>query len=369
MRIEEPIRRILKSTKPVWDQPGVRPVVRNNFNRVLLCGTPAMGGDRYASDAGEKIVYWTCKSRMCPKCGRRMTLAWQREQLATLPEMPYKGVVFSMPKTHWEIFRENRHLLNDLPVLGAAVIKNWVKHRFGAELAILVVPHTFGRHMNFNTHLHVLVSGMGWNESKSEWVPITLPGRPLMKMWIYAVTTYLRAALKAGVLKSTKHQRALGSKFTAEYERKWWSVHVDEFTTKEHFLCYGGRYAKHPPVAQHRFFQLKKREVGFWTRDHKEKRVVATRYSPEEFVSLLADHVPDHYKHAIRNFGLLSPRSRGQRSAAIFAALGQKKPTRPARVSWSELSMQSFGVDPLLDSKGQRMEWVGTVAPTRSVAA
>jgi hypothetical protein len=79
--------------------------------------------------------------------------------------------------------------------------------------------------------------------------------------------------------------------------------------------------------------------------------------------------VPDHYKHTIRNFGLLSPRSRGQRSAAIFSALGQKKPTRPARVSWSELSMQTFGVDPLLDSKGQRMEWVGTVAPTRSVAA
>jgi hypothetical protein len=190
-----------------------------------------------------------------------------------------------------------------------------------------------------------------------------------MKMWIYALTTYLRAALNAGVLKSTNHQRALGSKFTAEYERKWWSVHVDEFTSKEHFLCYGGRYAKHPPVAQHRFFQLKKREVAFWTRDHKLKRVVATRYSPEEFVSLLADHVPDHYKHAIRNFGLLSPRSRGQRSAAIFAALGHKKPTRPARVRWPELSLQSFGVDPLLDSKGQRMEWVGTVAPARSVAA
>jgi hypothetical protein len=365
VRIEQPIRRILKWTKSTWDQPGVRPVVRKNFRKVLLCGTPAMGGDKYASGSDEKTVYWTCKSRMCPKCGRRMTLLWQREQMATLPEMQYAGVVFSMPSVLWEIFRQNRHLLNDLPTLGADVIKNWVKLQFGAEAAIMVVPHTFGRHMNFNTHLHVLISGLGWNESEAEWVPLELPGAALMPMWIYAVITYLRTALDAGVLKSELGNYAVKKLLTAQYERRWWSVHVDQFASKEHFLLYGGRYAKHPPVAQHRFFKLKKTEVAFRTRDHKVNCVVATTFKPEEFVRLLADHVPDHYRHVIRNFGLLSPRSKGQKDAAIFAMLGQKKQPRPAMVSWPDLSLESFGVDPLLDSKGRRMEWVSTVAPAR----
>jgi hypothetical protein len=97
--------------------------------------------------------------------------------------------------------------------------------------------------------------------------------------------------------------------------------------------------------------------------------MVATTYTPEELVKLLADHVPDRYKHAIRYFGLLSPRSKARTSAALFAILGQNKPPRPARVSWPQLSIQTFGVDPLIDRKGQRMEWTGKVAPSRDKAA
>jgi Putative transposase len=48
---------------------------------------------------------------------------------------------------------------------------------------------------------------------------------------------------------------------------------------------------------------------------------VLTEYSIEEFVTILAEHVPDRYRHAIRYYGLLAPSSKGRTSAALFVLL------------------------------------------------
>ena len=125
MPIRVPFQTILAQTQKVWGQCEFRTAARRNFKKMLQCGIPTRGGDRYASDFEERVVYHTCKLRMCPKCGRRMALPWQIEQMAALPDMPYAGIAFTMPDVLWPIFQQNRHLLHDLEVLGAQVIQNW----------------------------------------------------------------------------------------------------------------------------------------------------------------------------------------------------------------------------------------------------
>src|SRR2546430_8645593 len=39
---------------------------------------------------------------------------WQLEQDASLPDVPYAAIGFSMPDVLWPIFKQNRHLLHDL---------------------------------------------------------------------------------------------------------------------------------------------------------------------------------------------------------------------------------------------------------------
>jgi hypothetical protein len=90
---------------------------------------------------------------------------------------------------------------------------------------------------------------------------------------------------------------------------------------------------------------------------------VLTRYSVEEFVATLSEHVPDHYRHAIRYFGLLAPGSKHQTSAALFTLLGQEKRPRPSRLSWANSLRKHFGVDPLVDSGGRSMHWIGRTDP------
>ena len=82
-----------------------------------------------------------------------------------------------------------------------------------------------------------------------------------MPMWRYAVITLLREAEWAGVLDTDMSHSALGRLLTAQYER-WWNIDVKRFRSKKQFLGYAGRYARRPPIAQHRFRTIN-RQLGY----------------------------------------------------------------------------------------------------------
>src|SRR5438105_11571348 len=198
----KPIKQILVATRHHWDCDETRPSVRENFRKMIECGTDTLRAEVYASEKEEKLVPHTCKSRACPSCGHRATKSWQREQWTALPDIPYAGIVFTMPNVLWPIFQQNRHLLHDLPALGAAVIQQWAKAKYGVRVLIMVVPHTFGSHLNFNSHLHILVSASGLKESCSQVVSgLQFHGRDLMRMWRAAVVAYLSKAQAKRVIR------------------------------------------------------------------------------------------------------------------------------------------------------------------------
>ncbi len=116
---------VLEMTRDQWDKPTVRDAVRVNFRKVCECRTPALGAEVYVCAADEKVFYHTCKSKCYPSCGNRGTQLWQREQWATLPDIPFVGIVFTMPDLFWPIFQAHRHLQHDLPALRAAVLQQW----------------------------------------------------------------------------------------------------------------------------------------------------------------------------------------------------------------------------------------------------
>jgi hypothetical protein len=363
MKYKKPLRQILQAARPHWDNEQVRPAVRKNFQKVVSCGTEALGAEVFASDTESKLVYHTCKSRACPSCGHRATELWQREQWNALPDIPYVDICLTMPDVLWSVLKRNRHLLHDLPAIGAAAIQQYVKTRYGAKVMIMVVQHTFGRKLNFNSHLHIMVSSGGLRESDNRWVhPLVYDKKAIERNWRFAVILYLSEAARARVLASDLPPQEITSMLRTQY-RRWWSIHVSCFRSKQHFLRYAGRYIRRPPIAQHRFETITDEEVRFWRKDLREKRKVLTQYSLEGFAAALAEHVPDHYRHGIRYFGLLSPRSKNQTAAASFSLLGQTKRPRPHRLSWAESLRRRFGVDPLVDSRGQAMVRVGRRAP------
>jgi hypothetical protein len=361
MQDRDLLKQILEATRDIWDQGGTRPSVRKNFAAVIDCGTAALGWELYRSGTEERRCYHRCKSRFCPSCGYRSTLQWLEEQEAALPDIPYSGIVFTMPSELWSIFRENRHLLHDLPALGAGVIQQWISMKYGAKALIMIVPHTFGGDLKFNCHLHILISTGGEERSTGRWIPaLGLNKESIMKMWRYAVIEHLRLALKAGVLSSPldpgRTRRLLSTAYYSEKHPRW-IVLWDDIVSKAQFIRYAARYVRRPPIATWRILGVIHRKVQFVAKDTKNKTMVPTSCTLDSFVQLLAMQVPDHYRHGIRYFGILSPRLKNKLYAGLFLHLGQKMRPRPPRLSWRESMKKYFGLDPMIDSAGQEMRW------------
>ena len=208
------LKQILADTRQHWDHDGTAPTVRQNFLKILACGTLALGAEIYSSETERLLVPHTCKSRVCPSCGYRATALWQAELDDSLPDICYVGINFTIPSFFRPLLQRNRDLLNDLPAVGASVIRRWAESKYGAGVFLIVVQQTFGGLLNFNPHLHMLVSAGGLHESEGRWLPrlhFKEPGheRELMEMWRLALSSYLWAALRMRAVMSNLDTESL----------------------------------------------------------------------------------------------------------------------------------------------------------------
>lgn len=362
MNAEHPVKQVLLATRELWDHIGTSANIRENFLKIIHCGTIALGAEVYASDTERKIVYHTCKSRFCTSCGHRATLAWQQDLESILPDIPYVAITLTMPREFWPILQQNRHLLHGVSAMGAEAIQQWVKARYGVRVLLIVVQHTFGGFLNFYPHLHVLVSEGGLQDSKARWIAGLEYGKrgfvELMYAWRYAVIAYLAEALKRQVITYELSAEELRMLFEAQYKRGW-NIDISRRMSKAHFLRYVGRYIRRPPVAQHRLTRVTDHEVEYLAKDTRNhNQLVRVQHSNERFVAILKEQMPDRGRHAMRYFGLLAPRAKPCMWAAVFVLLRQKQRPHPRPLSWRWLRLKTFGIDPLLDSFGQTMHWV-----------
>jgi hypothetical protein len=366
MKYHDPLKQILSQTRPHWDRDETRAGARWAFGKALQCRTAELGAEVFASGNRERTFYHTCKSRPCSSCGFRATIQWQRERWTALPDEVYKGITFTMPDVLWPLFRDNPPLANVLSALAAKVIQARASARYGLRVGVMAILHTFNGQLEFNAHVHTMVTGGGLFGSSDTWVSRVYYDRDLlMEAWRKAVIELLRAALRGGQLHTKMTNEQMDAMLTQQ-EKRWWSIKIQSFKSKEHFLRYAGRYVRRPPIAQRRITHIGVRAVTFWANDKKRRRRVEVQCSLEEFIDRWSQHIPERYQHAVRSFGLFAARALRQTSAAIFAILGQERSPRPKPRPWADSVKRDFGHDPLLDHTGKRMKWVRRLAPKTS---
>jgi hypothetical protein len=202
MIAQHPLRQILIEARPHWDHEGIPANIRENLRRAVECGTIALSAEVYASRTESKVVFHTCKSRFCTICGQRATETWQQDMEVLLPDLAYVGITLTMPAEFRHILQQNKHLLPDIPAMGAEAIMQWAKARYGVRLLIVVVQQTFGGFLNFVPHLHLMVSASGLHDATNRWIPhIKFDKAELMRAWRYALVAFLAEAVRRKVVK------------------------------------------------------------------------------------------------------------------------------------------------------------------------
>ena len=120
-------------------------------------------------------------------------------------QVNHRHVVFTIDEGLREIFQRYRHLLKPLMDEAVGIIQDWFKDRFKITPGIIAGLHTFGARMNFNPHVHMLVS-MGGMKINGEWkVYDYIPFPMLRKQWQTVVLKLIRKNLDKKEKKKIQH--------------------------------------------------------------------------------------------------------------------------------------------------------------------
>src|SRR5437868_12824607 len=203
MKRQDQLRNLVVQTRPYWDRDKTRPAVRSAFAKASQCRTLELGAEVFASGNEEQVFCHTCKSRPVSSCGYRATMQWQRERWGALTDVPYKGITFTMPDVLWPMFRDNPHLASALSALAARIIQIRIGIRCGLRVGVMAILHTFNGKLEFNSHVHTMVTAGGFRAYSSSWEgKVNYERDGLLDSWRRAVINLLRTALHAGHLVS-----------------------------------------------------------------------------------------------------------------------------------------------------------------------
>jgi len=281
---------------------------------------------------------------------------WSRKTAENMYDIPHRHIMFTLPEEMWEIFLRRRELLKDLTDISVDLLQDWFKKREKVEVGMMVGLHTFGATMNFNPHVHVLLTEGGLtNDGRMKRVGF-IPYEMLRKRWQYCVIKMVRKKLSGR--DKERYGKVLGKTYSNNDEGfvVYGPPNKRKVGIKEQ-IGYIGRYIRRPAIALRRILSYDGKTVTFKYFDKKENKEKTETIDVMEFIARIIRHIPDRNFKTIRYYGLYSRRNK----AKVDKILKVKKNKIPKK-SWKEKVEAGTGKNPLMCARCEvEMEYKGEV--------
>jgi hypothetical protein len=342
----------------------IRPVVFENVRKIVACRTPVLGCHVYkCKGCGHiKLIPHSCKSRLCPTCGKHATDAWADQVLNRLLDVPYHHLILSLPWQLRIVIIMNRRAGLDLLFKAAGEsIQQWARDVKKMRMGVLMVIHTFGADAKWHPHIHLIVTGGGLTLDGKRWIStdpkFLMHHDGLKKRWKYQVVTRMKQAHREGKWRFPESKSYLRQYrcFAAMLNKLWWvtwyayigaSLLDPRFSVK-----YIGRYTKRAVMAEYRIVYYDGKIVRFAYKDYAEGgKTSYMTLKVNTFIGRLIRHIPDKYFPMIRYSGLFCNRWKKLYLSQARAALNQPETDDSDNIplkSWAERQAEYTGIDPL----------------------
>ena len=335
---------------------------------MLACRTPRLGGHRYRCQQCGKshFVPHSCRNRHCPLCQGQAAHQWLEQQQASLLPVPYFHLVFTLPHDLNPLIQQNQRALYNL--LFAAVSQTLLQfgqNRWGVQLGITAVLHTWSQTLLDHYHLHCIVTGGGLSAEGSRWV-----GAPAHFLFATkALSLVFRGKFCSGLqqlyadkelqfhgqLASLAQPRAFQQLMRQATRHKWNLYAKRPFAGPNQVLAYLSRYTHRVAISPRRLLSLDERKqmVTFAWKDYANGAKHKTMtLQVQEFVRRFCLHLLPERFVKIRHFGFLSNRQRKARVAqarTLLVQAGVAPPAKPDEPKVALLKVCPFcGSDQLL---------------------
>lgn len=316
---------------------------------LMACRTPALGGHRYrCQECGQThFVPHSCRNRHCPNCQGQAAHAWLEQQQAALLPVPYFHLVFTLPHELNPLIRQNQRACYRLLFEAVSqTLLEFGQNRFGAQLGITAVLHTWSQNLLDHYHLHCIVTGGGLSADGSRWVA----AKPYYLFAVRALSRVFRGKFCAGLQELYGSGRlefhgqlvglSVGKNFQGllrQATRRSWVVYAKRpFAGPKQVLAYLSRYTHRVAISPKRLLALDavRQTVTFSWKDYAAgARRKNMTLSAVEFVRRFCLHLLPERFVKIRHYGLLGNCQRQRcvaRVRTLLAQTGQASPsTKP----------------------------------------
>ena len=277
----------------------VRDIEAKEVSKALGCYGHNNGCFVYiCKDCGEYVFQSLgCNSRICSCCGKRHADQWAINLSKRMFKVPHRHIVLSIASELWPYLEGNWDLLKVYQDSAIDALNDYLPKAMGEDIrvGVIVILHTYGKSMNFQAHLHLIMTEGGFN-SRNEFVPkVYIHANGFAECWKHHVCTNL---CRAGVPNKVTNWCFRNKRFYV-----W--VHKDGRIKHPRLIAkYLGRYVRHPVIANSRidFFDKERGLVGFHYEDHNKVRHDIVM-PVDDFITALIRHIPPPQFKMIRYYG------------------------------------------------------------------
>lgn len=321
-----------------------RPSVIENVDKMINCGDPSFGGAMYGCDKCNnlKFVPFRCHSRFCPTCGNMYSIDRTTTMSFKLINCSHRHCVFTIPFELRHFFLKDRSLLDCLfKAVRSVVLRSFHKNNKSESFTpgIICVLHTFGRSLQWNPHIHCLVTEGGVGRS-GRWRNIKHFNYTFLRN---AFCTALLNILEAKIGKSFKSVKA----YIYKHCQDGFYIHAKPNHCNPHQIAkYIGRYLGRPVIATKRIDDYDGENVTFHYNRHEDNALVVETIPALDFMERLVQHIPEKHFKMVRYYGIYA-RYKEKNKHLNHAISKEKHKFFLSFNKWRSSILRSFGYDPL----------------------
>lgn len=354
---------------------GIRPVVKNEVERMLSCGTLDAGFEIYECPHCHKdhIICYTCKSRFCNSCGTKYAKIRAENISNSTLNVNHRHIVFTIDRRLRNYFLKDRNLLNFLFDAAKDTLfytfdkMNGKKKSF--KPGFILTLHTFGRDLKWNPHIHCLCTEGGMDDEHNYIRKKYINYETLRKAFMKQLLDYIKSFYSD----DPKTSKALKNLINQLYKDNSEGFYVNAPNMKgkngkDAVVNYIIRYTGRPVMASSRIlsYDHATKTIRYYYEDHKTEERIEVEENVITFMKKLVVHIPESQFKMIRYYGLYATSNHvhKEKISEILKKAFTKKSFND-RFKYRKTLISVFHTDPFLCDCGHYMEYVDYWVPDR----
>lgn len=351
---------------------GIRDIVTYEVDKMMKCGTLDSGFEIYECPNCHKshIIAYTCKSRFCNSCGTKYAKQRAESISANTLNVSHRHMVFTIDEKLRIYFKKDRNLLNILFFAAKDTLfytfnnMNGKTHTF--KPGIILTLHTFGRALNWNPHIHCLVTEGGMDENNNYKKINYINYETLRKSYMKQVCSYLKEHFKDNPIELRK----LTSLISLMYKKveDGFYVHAPPMKDKkgkDTVVSYIIRYTGRPVMASSRIidYDKHKKVIEYYYEDHKTEERIEVKEHIFDFMKKLIMHIPEAQFKMVRYYGLYATCGHHHKTSVQHMLNRDSSRHIVRKVTYRKDLIDIYNTDPFLCECGHYLEYIDYWVP------